>query len=258
MDPELLSHIIHTNTNYVKYANQIKLSTAKILRKIKKSRKKGWYHYLLDTLVVIVGILSAFALNNWKEARNEKAEEQRILKIIEAEFIYNQEELDRNITKASKLNERADSISKLFYLSKSELDTINTDLLIRGLTAYSSFDPSNGAVNDLIGSGRLGIIRNDSLRLRLSKWSGEVQDVKEDEMRLMDFGNTYLIPKRLSNISPSHSKFKLDSKKLFNDPEFENINWHIKSSTGYIINTNYKMLDVEIKSILNLLEQEIN
>ena len=41
------------------------------MKKIVKHIREEWYRYIFDTIVVIVGILIAFALNNWNEKRKE-------------------------------------------------------------------------------------------------------------------------------------------------------------------------------------------
>ncbi len=234
-----------------------KRSTKKILKSIRKGSQLGWFRYFLDTLVVIVGILVAFSLNNWKESNTERKHEQKILKIIQSEFIYNKNELKRNIVKAKRIHERADTILHLFKAPKASLNEINLDSILRGFSGYSTFDPSNGALNDLIGSGNLGIIKNDSLRSHLSKWFGELQDVKEDEVRLIQFGDQHFDPYMLKYLVSTDSKFKSNSSLLLEDVEFENIVRHFRSASHYIFEYNYGMLDSEIDAILKLLENEI-
>ena len=42
------------------------------MKKILKHFKKNWYRYGLETLVVIVGVLIAFALNDWNEEKKAR------------------------------------------------------------------------------------------------------------------------------------------------------------------------------------------
>ena len=42
------------------------------MKKIAKHFKKNWYRYGLETLVVVIGVLVAFSLNNWNEGRKQK------------------------------------------------------------------------------------------------------------------------------------------------------------------------------------------
>ena len=47
--------------------------------KVFKHLRSDWFRYGFETLAVIVGILSAFALENWREERQVKEEEHEIL-----------------------------------------------------------------------------------------------------------------------------------------------------------------------------------
>jgi len=49
--------------------------------------KTNWFNYGLDTLVVIVGVLIALALNNWNEQRKTKAVLQTYLISIKEDLI---------------------------------------------------------------------------------------------------------------------------------------------------------------------------
>ena len=210
-----------------------------------------------EIVLVVLGILIALQVNNWNEQRNESADEQKILKTLRTEFLYNRQELNRNIDKAKILSQRADSLLYFFTAEKTARDKTNSVRLIRSLSAYSSYDPSEGALIDLISSGRLNLIKNDSLRLHLTKWSGELQDTKEDEVRLMNFGDTRLEPYRLKYLTlHTNSIFTSGIESLFESNEFENIVYVIGKRSLYNVE-NYDMLALEIENILAIIDKEI-
>lgn len=211
-----------------------------------------------EIILIVIGILIALQINNWNELRKESIEEQKILHVLKSEFQYNKQELDRNIIKANKLRARADSLILLFGVPRKVLNPNEVSHLIRSLSAYSTFDPSNGALFNLINSGRLDIIKNDSLRLHLSKWFGELQDVKEDEVRLINFGDNQMDPLRLEslNYNPA-SKLPASSTALLNNLKFENIVARISFSVTYILE-NYETLDSDIERILRHIDHELS
>lgn len=210
-----------------------------------------------EVVLVVIGILIALSINNWNTQRQYDHQEQSILSVLKSEFIYNQLELNRNIDKATRLKNRVDSLIALFKNPNDIIDTVKLRKLSLGLSAYSTYDPSNGALTNLISSGQLNLVKNDNLRLILSKWFGEVQDVKEDEIRLMNFGDTYLDPIKLKSLNYSaDSKFDRNIFSLLNNPEFENVVVRMSSAVNYIIQ-NYNLLGLEIEKILMLIEQEI-
>ena len=52
------------------------------MKKIFKTLKKKWAEYLLEIIVIMIGILGAFMLNNWNESRKDKSEEIEVLSQI--------------------------------------------------------------------------------------------------------------------------------------------------------------------------------
>ena len=165
-------------------------------------------------------------------------------------------ELARNIDKATRLKNNADSLLALFN-NPTQTSSQQLTHLARRISGYSTYDPSNGALNNLISSGQLNLIKNVSLRIILSKWFGEVQDVKEDEVRLIKFGDDNLDPIRLKFINyKDDSIFDRNTFALLNNPEFENVVLSMLSAVKYIIE-NYKILDLEIEKIIMLIDLEI-
>ena len=223
-----------------------------------ENKTSKYFKYAIgEILLVVIGILIALQINNWNTERLANYEEQKLLKILKSEFQYNKQELNRNIQKATRLKNRADSLLLIFMQPKELIDSNRLHFLTSSMGAYSTFDPSNGALTNLISSGALNLIKNDSLRITLSKWFGEVQDVKEDEVRLMDFGDTHLVPLQLKFMNlRKETAFNRNSLEILNNPRFENIIVRMSRGADYIVE-NYKLLEFEIEKILALLNKEI-
>ena len=208
-----------------------------------------------EIVLVVIGILIALSINNWNENRKETNFEQKILNELKSDFSYNKSELNKNIIKATALAHNCDSLLVLFNLPKDEVDPINYLNYIQRLGGYSTFSPSNGGLNALISSGNLYIIKNDSLRMHLARWSGMLEDTREDEIRLIEFGDTNMNPFRLEYLyrrpEPHVDLYLLENIK------FENIARTIRRSANYNVE-NYTILDLEITKILDEIKQELN
>ena len=209
-----------------------------------------------EIVLVVVGILIALQINNWNGIRLERLEEQKILRILHSEFLFNKKELDRNMAKASRLRKNCDSLLHYFRTDAKPEDAWTSNVLSH-LTAYSSFDPSQGALGEAISSGKLHILHNDSLRIRLSQWSGYLQDNKEDEMRIMDYGQDHILPLILNYRIPKSGKFEASPNELYGKQEIENTIERHHRAVDYLIQNNYEILHDEIDKILAFLESNI-
>nr|WP_299344202.1 DUF6090 family protein [Allomuricauda sp.] len=208
-----------------------------------------------EILLVVIGILIALQINNWNENRKEVQFEQKLLKELKSDFTYNQRELTRNIGKATLLAHNCDSLLVLFDFPDDKVNPDDFFGYVRKLGGYSTYNPSNGALNNLISSGNLNIIKNDSLRTHLARWTGMLEDVKEDEKRLINFGDTQMNPIRLeyldwdseySNVAP-----------IFLSLKFKNIVRTIRNSAYYNVE-NYETLSTEIIKILDEIKSELD
>jgi hypothetical protein len=208
-----------------------------------------------EIILVVIGILIALQINNWNEKRKENNYEQKILNELKSDYLYNKQELHNNIKQASDLAINADSLIIILGSPINEVDFDKFWFFTRNLFGYSTFDPSNGALNNLLSSGNLNIIKSDSLRMHLSKWSGMVEDVKEDEKRLIYYGDTWLEPIFVENYYPNSGSTEINMNLMGNHP-FENIVKTMRGRANYIV-LNYKILDSEIDSIIDDINGEL-
>lgn len=159
-------------------------------------RKYFWYA-LGEILLVMIGILLALQVNNWNEERKDRNLEQVILKNLHREILANMEELERDHT----LNERAlNALLELMDTDKRQFYTPETiDSLIGKAYNFATFDARTGVIDEIITSGSLSLIKNDSLKYMISLWSGEMGDLAEDAIIRRDYW--------IHNVSPLIRKF---------------------------------------------------
>jgi hypothetical protein len=130
-----------------------------------------------EIILVVIGILIALSINNWNEDRKQRKQETVILTQLKTEFNSNLNQLDQKIN--SKKEAIHSSIQLLKFIDFPKLrkkDSI--DYHIARTIPFTTFDP---IVNDLASSGDLRIIKNDSLKQKLSFWTSEIADVREED-----------------------------------------------------------------------------
>ncbi len=146
----------------------------KIRQKTLTENKFGKYltYAIGEIILVVIGILIALSISNWNENRKNKLTESEYYCKLLADF-----ELDRqNITVLYEESKHKIEISKrllldLNYKNKDKSYLLNNYL--QGLRT-NPFVPSKVAMTDIVSSGKLNLLTNDSLKNDLLRYYGEL------------------------------------------------------------------------------------
>ncbi len=156
----------------------------KFFRKIRQRlfAENKFSKYLLyaigEIVLVVIGILIALQINNNNEEKKDRIEEQTLLKQLHSDFNSNLEQLDQKISFRKTFMNSSKQLFK--YIDNPSLRNKDSiDLHLAKTLPYATFDP---IINDLAGSGELGLIKNTELKQALTHWSSNIMDVIEDEV----------------------------------------------------------------------------
>ena len=178
-----------------------------------------------EIALLVVGILIALQINNWNDKRLERKEEVKILKSIK-------NDLDNTIHELQFLNEIRNimlTASREIYEMADSQIFIEKDLdsLLELTFPTPTFNNKLGVIDLLFSSGKINLIKNDSIKQFLLSWSGLIEDMTEEE----DYGtlifhnhyyptlSKYLYLKDLEGISPGKSFISTQIPKRKNYPE---------------------------------------
>jgi len=140
-----------------------------------------------EIVLVVIGILIAIQLNQWRNDSQNYTQRQKILQALKVEFQSNLEQLE-NVLDFNNKTRLAVKQSNL--LINSDLDTIDTDSLYeptRNLAYTFSFNPINGALESAISSGEIHLINNERLIELLFSWEYLVNDSQEEVLRIRNY-----------------------------------------------------------------------
>lgn len=166
--------------------------------KVISARKVRQYilYALGEIFLVMIGILLAVQVNDWNTSRQERKEEQQLLKQLKTEFEANRSQIQDKITLHEQIVRSGRHILQHIDLQSNTLPLDSLYPHLGWTITAPTFDPSLGVTNDLINSGKLYLIRNDSLRHLVSGWSGYINFATEEEkiwLKIRDeFYNPYL------------------------------------------------------------------
>jgi len=163
-----------------------------IRKDLMENNRTGKYlkYAIGEIVLVVIGILIALQINNWNEKRKDRIKEKIILTQLKEDYNSNLIQLDQKIKMRSNLINSAMAVLKHIDTS----NTLNEDVIIPELMNVikdPTFDPIE---NNIIGSGDINLIQNDSLKRLLSRWTSDFIQVKQLELDWQKMRTDILIP----------------------------------------------------------------
>ena len=216
--------------------------------------KKYFFYAIGEIFLVVVGILIALSINNWnKEKELRKAERkvyQNILsKInndkndIEANVIYNDDRMVQF--------HHADAIIE--SNDREQIDTLK--VILRKLYEYSDVDVSNNIYQNLVNSGELKLLKNDTIILQLQELEEHYIYINRIESIHWQVILRYIGPGLIDNL---HFKdLKVEKPDLLYTFDFQNLLFamtNIMTEKEQVYNTTIGRIDM----LSELIEQELN
>ncbi|NVN19655.1 hypothetical protein GUA46_15010 [Muricauda sp. HICW] len=162
----------------------------KFFRKIRKQliAEKKVGNYLLyaigEIVLVVIGILIALAIDNANDNRIKREKEQVYLKGLKEEFDISKIKLEELIKVNRKSYKAAQKIVLLMEDGTVATEETFSNLLSDAFTNDIFFNPNNSLLNEMINSGSLKDISNDTLRIRLTNWISTIDDITNQEKML--------------------------------------------------------------------------
>jgi len=245
----------------------------KFFRKIRydlmeKNKTGMYFKYAIGEIVlVVIGILIALQINNWNEGRKELKKEKQLLISLSEDFKSNLKSLEGSINEIQIIYERYSLVLEYAGNVNNGLTKEMKDSII--MTKYVSTNLVDGALTSILGSNKLEIIRNDTLKSWLTKYPSYIEDIKRNESDLIDyvkdvqrpFVRSYLT---LSDLVLEESRFdqlkenisKSDYEGLLRNREYLNVVMGIRSINNSLLHK-CKDLHYVANEINNIIEREI-
>lgn len=146
-------------------------------------REQNWTAVVLEVGIVVLGVVIGFQVNAWGTERAARAEERALLRGLRTEFEEVLAGIDAQVAKHRGVESAVQAILETLAHAERQGERFAT---IPDATLVLAFVPtttqfSQGHLNGLLVSGRLGLIRDPALRSALAEWGGVLADVTEDE-----------------------------------------------------------------------------
>jgi hypothetical protein len=168
---------------------------------MEQNKTGKYFKYAIGEIVlVVIGILIALSINNWNENRKERNKEINYLKNLKVDLeneILNSEEFVayhfRKVQACSKLiNDGAPTNIKEVQVYTDTYETVFD---------WKDFVPNNNTFKELLSSGNLSLIKNDSIKNGLLELEKNYASIAGSEYHMRREYEEYLYDPHVKNIS---------------------------------------------------------
>lgn len=221
-----------------------------------------------EIFLVVVGILIALQVNNYNEQLKSDRKERKYLVSMKNELLNNLEIVK---SETEGLRKSITAQKQLMSLINSEKDTVResglSKILAISFSKVFELNYQEGTFKELLYSGGLIAINNDSIKNEVTSWEGRMISLRKQERGVYDAREKitdYLMDKgvfknMMDDIGAStHYEMKKsirrkNSKPFLKTQKFENIlSYHIALSES--LKSFYSKLEKDINNLLRIMK----
>ena len=207
-----------------------------------------WAKFGFEGVLIIVSILAAFSIEEWRQGREDAEQERVLLEALAQDFAQaarNFESTKRAHSSVARHGEQIIQYADAGGVPKSERSEFEN--MVGSHFWRTQFSPPMGTVETILGSGRIDLISNKRLIAELTRWSSLVDSLNTVEKEARDHFytrvNPYLSARvNLKDLDKGYKQFypafpfaqkPVDAYRLIEDREFINIvytHWVLKTN----------------------------
>lgn len=130
------------------------------MKRILTTLKEKWPEYLLEILVLIIGIYGAFALESWNSTKQDRIIEKELMDVMVHELESDSLQLSRMLETIEGKADQANELINYLFLPISEIDTAQLLTEIYLIGRFIQYNPSLPTFDEIVSSGQSTLIRS--------------------------------------------------------------------------------------------------
>jgi Family of unknown function (DUF6090) len=220
-----------------------------------------------EIILVVIGILIAIQLNEWRLDSTNNNQKQIVLKALKVEFEANLQQMDTILFYTGKVLKSYPVVNELIKNLGENSSEVEMQQVIVNLAYTWTFNPSNGALRSAISSSEIHLLDNSRLIELLFSWEDVVKDSEEEAVRMRKYqydSNSSILTKyvRVSDTWGTNfpgfvgANSPSDYKSLFQDVAFEDYTG-LSYAYAFEYIRELKVIKNQNKEILTLISAEI-
>ena len=140
-----------------------------ILRRLATAfRKQDWFTVCVEILIVVLGVFIGLQVNNWNEARSDRADARVALERLEQDFEQILERTERGLSSQARYLAAAGRLINGVRNGQFDEETLLVDM--SEVTAMAAPPGPSTVFTELVSSGRLELIESQPLRRSLTQY----------------------------------------------------------------------------------------
>jgi hypothetical protein len=143
--------------------------------------KDMWPAYLIEIIVIILGISITLAMESWRDDTKESRLEQVYLKNLVSDVDIDLHNLDGVIEKTKKLLTRGNELIESGVKKNTTLNYSQVNNDIRSIISRPKFISNDATFSDLKSSGNLHLIKDVQLKNLLFAYYNQAQIIRENQ-----------------------------------------------------------------------------
>jgi len=164
-----------------------------LLRSLSKHvRDQNWFAVFLDFFIVVAGILIAFQITNWSEARSEAVREQKIIERLHSDFEALGREVDEKIEFMEPLVGLIEDTKQLIINDPTDADLERLQNFYETAFTLPNVSGQSDTYEQLISSGDMNLLANDQLRLELVRHASFTDRFLFQDQAIREWARPYI------------------------------------------------------------------
>lgn len=167
-------------------------------------RRINWAQAFAEVLLLALGVALALAADAWNDARLERREEASYLEALRNDFLATRENLQATLDFTTEV--RDNNLAFIEALSSPRGSIPDDSLAVFTELAFTVefYEPVLGTYRDMVNSGKLELLRDDSLRLELAQFEIEFEGVQLVVEESWNQWNDLQVPYMVDNLDVRH------------------------------------------------------
>ncbi len=159
---------------------------------LSEDRTEMWRRLGLEFIVIVIGVLVALAVDDWRQTRADRALEKHLLTSLRADLEADEFDAQYQQEAEQKLRDAVDHILAVVdhplapVTAKKDVTGNEIDASLWLLKFRVELEIADGTYSEMIATGSFKVIRNTTLRTQISKYYTESRSSLRIPARLID------------------------------------------------------------------------